>query len=307
MGAGPGFVTPPARFLTSRVSRGSDRLDGGAAVLFGAPLDITETFRSGTHRAPAVVRQVSDALETYSPVLDRDLSEVALLDLGDLPLEGLTMQEALESISAAMAHAATIAGHAIMVGGEHTGSLGGYRGIKRIYPDALLIQLDAHLDIRECYEGERLSHASWVYYAGEEFGFGDIVQLGVRSGAREEWQTSRERTAWRSQELSLPAPIRARMQDRPLYLSIDIDVLDPAFAPGTGCLEPGGVSFRELAAFLYDLDGLRVVGLDIMEVSPSLDPVNATALAAAKLVREAVLLFSRPSVPSSGSSFLSAR
>src|SRR5919201_1438557 len=129
MGAGPGFVTPPARFLTSRVSRGSDRLDGGAAVLFGAPLDITETFRSGTHRAPAVVRQVSDALETYSTVLDRDLSDVALLDLGDLPLEGLAMPEALDRIAAAMAHAAGVADLAIMVGGEHTGSLGGYRGI----------------------------------------------------------------------------------------------------------------------------------------------------------------------------------
>jgi agmatinase len=250
---------------------------------------------------------MSDALETYSPVLDHDLGDIVLLDLGDLLLAGLTMQEALASIAAAMAHAAAIADLAIMVGGEHTGSLGGYRGIKRLYPDALLIQLDAHLDIRERYEGERLSHASWVYYAGEEFGFGDIVQLGVRSGTREEWRTSRERTAWRSQELSLPAPIRARMQDRPLYLSIDIDVLDPAFAPGTGCLEPGGVSFRELAAFLYELNGLRVVGLDVMEVLPSLDPANATALAAAKLVREAVLLWSRPPSPTSGSPLLPAR
>jgi agmatinase len=302
MGAGSGFVTPGAPFLGSYPSSEPGRPAHGNAALFGAPLDITETFRSGTHRAPSAVRQVSDALETYSPLLDRDLDDVTLLDLGDVRLDGLTMQEALESIAAAMAHAATIADLAIMVGGEHTGSLGGYRGIKRVYSDALLIQVDAHLDIRECYEGERLSHASWVYYAGEEFSFADIVQLGVRSGAREEWQTSRERTAWRSQELSLPAPIRARMQERPLYLSIDIDVLDPAFAPGTGCLEPGGVSFRELAAFLYELDGLQVVGLDVMEVLPSLDPANATALAAAKLIREAVLLFSQPSASLGNSS-----
>ncbi len=261
------------------------------AALFGAPLDITETFRSGAHGGPAAVRLMSDSLESYSPALDLSLDDATFLDLGDVPLDGLSMADGLEAVAAAMQHAASLARLAVMVGGEHTGSLGGYRGIKRAYPDAVLVQIDAHLDIREQYEGEALSHATWLYHAGLEFGFQDIFQLGLRSGEREEWRLSRERSALSSMELDLPAAARERIGTRPVYVSVDIDVLDPAHAPGTGCPEPGGATFRELAAFLYTLHDLRVVGLDVMEVSPNLDPTNITAAAAAKIVREAVLLF----------------
>src|SRR5205823_14460922 len=118
-----------------------------------------------------------------------------------------------------------------------------------------------------------------------------IHQVGLRSGERAEWQFVRDRTAWSTTELELPDAVRGALMGRPLYVSVDIDVLDPAHAPGTGCPEPGGVTFRELAGFLYSLEGLRVVGLDVMEVSPKLDAANITAAAAAKLVREAILLF----------------
>ena len=103
---------------------------------------------------------------------------------------------------------------------------------------------------------------------------------------------AREKTAWTSPELLLPRHIRDGLQGTPVYVSIDIDVLDPAYAPGTGCPEPGGFTFRELADLLYSLRGLRVVALDVMEVSPGTDPAGITAIAAAKLIREAVLLFS---------------
>lgn len=233
---------------------------------------------------------MSDSLETYAPLLDRDLEELSLLDLGDVPIQGLDMEEALARIADAMAHAASLGRLGIMIGGEHTGSLGGYRGIRRVHPSALLVQVDAHLDIRREYEGQALTHASWLYHAGEEFGFENIHQLGLRSGAREEWRTSRERTAWSRSDLMLPE--RARLEGRPIYLSIDIDVLDPAYAPGTGCPEPGGVTYRELEAFLHGLSGLSIVGMDVMEVAPSLDqPSSITAAAAAKLIRDAVLLF----------------
>jgi agmatinase len=179
----------------------------------------------------------------------------------------------------------------VMLGGEHTASLGGFRGIKRVYPEALLLQVDAHLDIRHDYEGVLLSHATWLHRVGEEYGFGIIHQAGLRSGERGEWQFVRGRTAWSTTELSLPPAVRAGIGQRPLYVSVDIDVLDPAHAPGTGCPEPGGVTFRELDQFVRSLAGLRVVGLDVMEVSPNLDAANITAAAAAKLVREGVLLF----------------
>ncbi|MBV9599467.1 MAG: agmatinase [Chloroflexi bacterium] len=261
------------------------------AAIFGAPLDLTESFRAGARGGPRAVRYMSDSLETYSPTLDRDLEDVALADLGDLELKGLSVERAVESIAEASAHAASAARLAVMLGGEHTGSLGGFRGIKRVYPEAVIIQADAHLDMRPDYAGEPLTHATWLHHVGEEFGFEHVHQVGLRSGDRAEWRLARSRTAWSGTALSLPPSVRERIGQLPVYVSIDIDVLDPAHAPGTGCPEPGGATFRELVEFVYSLAGLHVVGLDVMEVSPELDPANITAAAAAKLVREAVLLF----------------
>ena len=283
----PSFTPPGIRFFNLAQPGGPP-----TAVVFGAPLDLTESFRAGAGGGPAAVRAVSDVLETYSPVLDRDLAEDAcLVDLGDLPLDGLAMEDALTRVAEGMRYAASMTGFVVMVGGEHTASLGGFRGTKSVYPDARLLQIDAHLDIRAEYAGQRYTHATWLHRLGDEFGFELIHQVGLRSGDRAEWRLARERTAWTSTELVLPPHVRAQVNEAPLYVSIDIDVLDPAHAPGTGCPEPGGVTFRELSELIYSLRGLRVVALDVMEVSPSTDPAGITAIAAAKLIREAVLLF----------------
>jgi agmatinase len=237
---------------------------------------------------------MSDGLETYSPVLDRDLESLLVRDLGDLELHAAGMPEALDQIAGAMARAASLANFAVMLGGEHTASLGGFRGLKRVYPDAVILQADAHLDMRADYDGQDFTHATWLNHVGGEFGFSIVHQVGLRSGERREWELARTRTGWSSTELSLPLSVRQAIREQPVYVSIDIDVLDPAHAPGTGCPEPGGVTFRELVAFLYSLEGLRVVALDVMEVSPNFDGANITAAAAAKLVREAILLFGAP-------------
>jgi agmatinase len=258
------------------------------------------------------VRRASDVLETYSPLLDRDLEDVALVDLGDVPLPATAagdgrpagaaagagvdqraMTAALGMIADAAEHGARMAGLAVMVGGEHTASLGGYRGVQRVHPELALLHVDAHLDIRPEYDGAPLTHASWVYHLGRQLGFDRVFQLGLRSGERDEWRFSRRHAGLCATGLVLPDAARRQLARRPVYLSIDIDVLDPAHAPGTGCPEPGGATFRELLDFLYSLRGLRLVGLDVMEVSPDLDPAEITAVAAAKLVREAVLLTAR--------------
>jgi agmatinase len=289
----PTFAPPATPFLASSPDPG--RLAAAAprasAAIFGAPLDLTESFRAGAHGGPTAIRFMSQGLESYSPVLDRDLEDLRLFDLGDLDLSDTPMSEALESIAAAMTHAATRAKLAVMLGGEHTCSLGGFRGVRRVHPDAVVLQVDAHLDMRPEYDGQAVTHATWLNVVGQEFGFSVVHQVGVRSGDRQEWQAARRTTAWSSTELSVPMSVRQRIGHQPVYVSIDIDVLDPAHAPGTGCPEPGGVTFRELADFLYGLEGLSVVAFDVMEVSPNLEASNLTAAAAAKLVREAVLLF----------------
>lgn len=274
------------RFTLSSGRTGTE----AAAAFFGAPLDLTGSFRLGAAAGPAAVRRMSDSLETYSPALDRDLEDLALVDLGDLDLDGVGVEEAVDAIAATMAQTAAAARLSVMLGGEHTVSLGGFRGIKRVHPDAMLLQLDAHADLRDQYEGRALTHATWAYHACSEFGPDALVQLGLRSGAREEWPRTRE-TAWSSGSLELPDAIRGRLSDRPVYLTIDIDVLDPAVAPGTGCPEPGGAAYVELERLLHGLAGLRVVAVDVVEVAPALDPSEITAAAAAKIVRDAVLLF----------------
>jgi agmatinase len=288
----PSFAPPAIPFLASS-PEANEVSPRPAAAIFGAPLDLTESFRSGAHGGPAAVRHMSDSLESYSPVLDRDLEDLKLLDLGDVDLAGKGVDEALELIRLASERAARTADLSIMLGGEHLASLAGFRGVRRTYPEAIILQVDAHLDMRADYEGNPFTHATWLYHVGQECGFQTIHQVGLRSGERAEWRLARERAAWSSTELVLPKAVRERMARRPVYVSIDIDVLDPAHAPGTGCPEPGGVTFRELAAFLHSLEGLNVVAIDVMEVSPGLDPANITAAAAAKLVREAVLLFGR--------------
>ena len=284
------FARPATPYLASSPEAADDGRPLSAAI-FGAPLDITESFRDGARGGPTAVRYMSDSLETYSPALDRDLESLSLRDLGDLELSGLSVEQALGAISDAAQFAASQARLAVMLGGEHLGSLGGFRGLKRVHPDSVILQADAHLDMRSDYDGQQFTHATWLNHVGQEFGFDIIHQVGLRSGERSEWQMARERTAWSSTDLALPQSVRERIGRRPLYISIDIDVLDPAHAPGTGCPEPGGVTFRELAAFLYSLEGLNVVALDVMEVAPNLDASNITAAAAAKLVREAILLF----------------
>jgi len=285
----PSFALPAIPFLASSPERSIEQR--AAATIFGAPLDLTESFRAGAQGGPTAVRYMSDALETYSPVLDQDLEALAIHDLGDLQLTDATVEDALAQIEGAMELAAEKSKLAIMLGGEHLASLGGFRGLKRVHPDALILQADAHLDIRPEYEGQPFTHATWLNHVGQEFGFPIIHQVGLRSGERAEWQLAKRETAFSSTELHLPVSVRERIGRQPLYVSIDIDVLDPAHAPGTGCPEPGGVTFRELAAFLYSLEGLQVMALDVMEVSPDLDRANITAAAAAKLVREAILLF----------------
>lgn len=287
----PTSVSGRLRPASPRFTLSSDeRLPGAAAAFFGAPLDATTSFRSGTGAGPGSIRRLSDSLETYSPALDRDLEDLVLVDLGDLDLDGADPEEAVDAIADAMEEAAGVGRLPVMLGGEHTVSLGGFRGIKRAHPDAMLMQLDAHADLRESYEGRPLTHATWAYRAANEFGFDSLVQLGIRSGAREEWARTRE-AAWSSRELDVPPSVRARLSDHPVYLTVDIDVLDPSAAPGTGCPEPGGVTYAELEALLHGLAGLRVVAVDVVEVAPALDPSEITAAAAAKVVRDAVLLF----------------
>ncbi|MHB9107116.1 MAG: agmatinase [Armatimonadota bacterium] len=263
----------------------------GRVTLLGAPLDLTGSFRPGTAEGPTGIRWASENLETYSPELDRDLEEIDLGDLGDLGLTGIDVATGLSLIETEVGKLLDAGSIPCVLGGEHTIALAIARAVIARHPDAMILHLDAHADLCEEYAGEVYCHASWAYHAGQEFGFDRMVQLGIRSGLREEFHLGRERCAYFSKDVELPDPIRAQLALYPVYVSLDIDVLDTPFAPGTGTPECDGPTFRELAACLYSLAHLNVVAMDINEVAPPHDPSGITCAAAAKLAREMMLMY----------------
>lgn len=258
-------------------------------TILGAPLDLTESFRTGTAAAPATIRALSQSLESYSAATGRDLIEIGVIDRGDLALAGLGMDEALRLIAEGV-RAAAEDGLVITLGGEHTVTLGAVRGLRDYLPDLAVLSVDAHLDLLDEYLGVRVGHATVARRLLDEVGHAGLLQVGIRSGTKEEFLLARHNLLT-NPGLNLTPHARAALLGRPVYLSIDIDVLDPAFAPGTGYPEPGGPSFVDLADFLYSLDGLQIIAADVCEVLPALDPAAITSAAAAKLVREIAVLF----------------
>ncbi|GGJ02718.1 agmatinase [Alicyclobacillus cellulosilyticus] len=260
------------------------------AVIYGMPMDWTVSFRAGTRLGPARIREVSVGLEEYSPYLDRDLSEIRYFDAGDVPLPFGNPEK---SVGALHRYASTLFAAGKLpfgLGGEHLASLGPILAAADAYPDLRVLHIDAHTDLREDYEGERLSHATVIRRVCERIGPERVYQFGIRSGTREEFSWARANT--RFFPFALFDPLRqvlGELRGHPVYVTWDIDVFDPAFAPGTGTAEHGGISPQEAFAAIGLLRELRVVGLDLVEVSPQIDPSELSQILAAKLVRELLL------------------
>jgi agmatinase len=258
-----------------------------AVVLAGVPYDATSSFRSGSRHAPAAIRWASQSLETFSPILGRDLADVAYADLGDVDVAGLRPDQMVDAVRAFVGQMAP-ASLPLLLGGEHTIALGAIQTLQRTHPDLAVVQIDAHTDLREEYEGQRFSHATVTRRILDVLAPQSLVQLGIRSGTREEFEIA-SRLRHSAARIDLPGPTWAWLEGRSVYLSIDIDAIDPADAPGTGNPEPVGIPARDLLAFVRRLGLLRLVGLDVVEVSPPYDPSGRTAILAATIVREAIL------------------
>jgi agmatinase len=175
------------------------------------------------------------------------------------------------------------------LGGDHSITPPVVRAVAARSESLALIGFDAHLDLREDYPGDHACTYRRVSDAGVP-----CVVLGPRSGARHEWDDVPKVLEYCSPGLTLPAAVRRKLQGRDVYVTVDIDVLDPAAAPGTGNPEAGGPSFDQLLAAIESLEGLNVVAFDVVEVSPPLDPSGITQAAAALLTREMILRFGRP-------------
>lgn len=264
-------------------------------VIYGAPFDSTTSYRPGTRFASRAMRAESYGLETYSPYQELDIADAMIYDAGDIELPIGHTEAALAEIEDAAAEILSGAKLPFMIGGEHLMTLGAVRAAAEKYQDLCIIHFDAHTDLREEYLGIDLSHATVIRRAWDVVGDGRIWQFGIRSGERAEFEWAKTHTYLRKFDFEGLAAAVLEIGDRPVYFTVDLDVLDPAYLPGTGTPEAGGVTFTELlTAVLYVLGRAAVVGCDMVELAPNLDVSGTSTATALKLLREMLLALERP-------------
>ena len=269
--------------------------DEARVVLFGAPFDSTTSFRPGTRFAGPAIRGDSWGLETYSPYQDRDLTDCHIFDSGDLELAIGDSEKVLAVIEE---RAETILKDdklPFLIGGEHLVTLGSIRAAARKYPDLHIIHLDAHTDLREDYLGVRLSHACVIRRCWEILGNGRIHQFGIRSGEKDEFEWAKSgHTSLHPFDLEGLEETVESLKGKPVYFTLDLDVLDPSVFPGTGTPEPGGIDYMTLQRAVIDVcQNVCLVGCDVNELCPPYDASGVSTAVACKIIREMLLAIGR--------------
>lgn len=264
--------------------------DEAKIVLFGAPYDSTTSFRPGARFGSKAIRSESFGLETYSPYQDDELTEKKVFDSGDLELVFGNAQTALGQIEERARIILNDGKLPFMVGGEHLVTLGAFRAVYEKYPDVSIIHFDAHADLRADYLGEKMSHASVLRRCHELVGDGRIYQFGIRSGDREEFIWGRDHVQTRMFDFEGLEQVVEQLKGKPVYFTLDLDVLDPSVFPGTGTPEAGGVSFMQLLNACLKLRDLNIVGLDVNELAPAYDISGVSTAVAGKIIRELVIM-----------------
>ena len=255
-------------------------------VLFGAPFDSTTSFRPGTRFASKAMRSESFGIETYSPYQDGDLEDFAVFDSGDLELPFGNTQRVLDQIEEHTAEILKDGKIPCMIGGEHLVTLGAMRAVVKQYPDVHVIHFDAHADLREDYLEERFSHATVLHRVWDLVGDGKIFQFGIRSGDRSEFVWAKDHVFTNKFNFHGLKEIVNQLQGKPVYFTLDLDVLDPSVFPGTGTPEAGGVSFQELLEAMIQVSHLNIVGF---ELSPVYDQSGSSTAMACKVLRELLI------------------
>lgn len=287
MGLKQGDNTIPLKFMGS-----CELYDEASIIMVGAPMDSTCSFKPGTRFGPQKIRQVSIGIEEYSVYLDKSLDDVGFYDCGDLDLPFGNVEASLTLIGEAASEIISGGRLPAFIGGEHLISVPVVRRLHEKYGDSLIVlHFDAHADLREGYLGCSNSHASAIRRLTDFMPGRNIYQFGIRSGTREEFEFARRNTnMFKFQVLEPLKKTVEALGDLPVYVTLDIDVADPAYANGTGTPEPGGITSGELLESVQALKPLNLVGFDLVEVSPPYDPSDRTALLAAKLIRELMLI-----------------
>ncbi len=292
--------TGPATFARLPYVRTLEDVD---VAIVGVPFDTGVTYRVGGRFGPNAVRAASVMLRPFNPNLGISPFEVlSCVDHGDIAIVPGYTERSYAAIEAAVAPIVEAGVVPLLVGGDHACTLPHLRATRSRGPVAV-IDFDSHTDAWDSYFGEKYNHGTWMRRAIEE-GLVDVgrsIEVGLRGSlyGAEDWTGLRSELGLEylttEQVLAMgPAAvaraIRDRVGDRPAFISFDIDVVDPAFAPGTGTPEPGGLSAHDALSIVRGLTGIDFVGFDVVEVIPAYDPAAVTATLAANLAYEMLSL-----------------
>jgi agmatinase len=252
-------------------------------IVLGLPYDRTVSFMPGTRYGPEYIRMCTENIEEYSPYQNKSLEDLAIHDAGDMHFETQDwIIESRKKLDAFRKDQMVIA-----LGGEHTVTLPSITYCKEQYGKFAVVHFDAHCDLRDEYLGEKICHATVMRRVAEVIGMDNLYQFGIRSGTKEEFSCNKNIYRFNAYE-HLPDVLS--VIDTPIYVSIDIDVLDPGIVPAVGTPEPGGISYKELIDSLLLLENKQIIGADIVEYNPLAGSPWASGCTAAEVLRELILL-----------------
>jgi agmatinase len=266
-------------------------LKDALAVILGCPYDGSASFRPGARFGPSAIRKASWGIETFSPYFQRDLTRYAIHDMGDLELPLGEKKTSLSLIRKALGQILSKKKFPILLGGDHLITLPIVEELSLRHPNLHLVHMDAHTDLREDYLGEAFSHSTVMRKVVDHLGEGRLFQIGIRSGTEDEFKLARK---WKSIVPNDPRSLKAlgkRLKNLPVYITLDLDVMDPGLLPGVGTPEPGGLTFQGLLFIFKTLQCLRVVGFDLVELTPDYDPTGISSITASVILREMILTF----------------
>ncbi len=261
-------------------------------VVIGVPYDVTSSYRSGSRFGPAALREASLNIETYSLRSETDLEDIKIADMGDMHVvsDPCEMVERVRLVVKDVIGAGKVP---VLLGGEHLITLG---AIKALPNDVALVDFDAHLDLREAYMGEEYSHATFMRRAIEIISPKNVFYVGIRAVSKDELQFSREhgltfvdaRGVRPLKSSQLAQSLKSRLAGfRKIYITVDADVLDPAYAPAVGNPEADGLSPDDVLTLLGEICDQRVVGMDLVEIAPHYD-TGITSVLGARIIFEVI-------------------
>jgi agmatinase len=288
------FLTTPANFFSGFVSSYED----SNYIVLGVPFDGTSSYKPGSRFGPSAIREASCNIETFSLRTMEDIEHLKICDIGDLWVTHGNLIETNKKLEQVTAEIIKSNKFPIILGGEHSIT---YGEVKALGKDVTVIQFDAHMDLRDDYLGEKWSHATVMRRISEEIGVSRVIEVGTRAPSKEEYTFAKKaglnfftsESVKKNPKETIEKIKRLLKGASKIFLTIDVDCLDPSVAPGVGNPEPEGIDLTMLLDIVQGIIDRRIIGFDVVEVSPPNDPSGITAVAAAKLTFELISLSAR--------------